>query len=55
MMILMRYLNASRLVWSWILPNRASDSILSRITGAARYLELENPNMRRRPDDTGKE
>lgn len=29
-----------------------ADSTLSRITGAARYLELEGPDMRRRPHDT---
>lgn len=29
-----------------------ADSTLSRITGAARYLELEGPDMRRKPDDT---
>lgn len=28
-----------------------ADSTLSRIAGAARYLELEGPDMRRKPDD----
>lgn len=28
-----------------------ADGTLSRITGAARYLELEGPDMRRKPDN----